>query len=310
MQATPPPADTSRVSQPSGQLLAIVIAVYLLTWWFVFAGAIGGNLTIYQLGLFALCGEGLYFLATSSAGRSLRAWWRARSRGQKVGTGCLLIAFPLWLLVLPFWPAGTLFQGLRQYYQALQQRPGQHLRATWQRLQGRPRSFQAGVGAALLVGITLLALATGVVMANPNAGFLGSGSTSDTTPPATNGNGNGNVALATQQHVELAATSTPAPTATATATPVPTATSVPTATPIPLICTDAGCNPWGYNFSHGSAINNPPGDFCTYFHCIQSFWNQTNGYVEECRDATFSHSGGRSGSCSYHQGDWRPLLQP
>lgn len=31
---------------------------------------------------------------------------------------------------------------------------------------------------------------------------------------------------------------------------------------------------------------------------------------EECQDQTYSHSGGRSGSCSYHGGNWRALLQP
>ena len=77
--------------------------------------------------------------------------------------------------------------------------------------------------------------------------------------------------------------------------------------PPPLICTDAGCSPWGYNFEAGSYIYSPPGNFCSYFNCIPSFWNQTNGYVEECQDATYSHSGGRQGSCSYHGGNWRPL---
>jgi hypothetical protein len=57
----------------------------------------------------------------------------------------------------------------------------------------------------------------------------------------------------------------------------------------------------------GNLIANPPGNFCAYFNCIPSFLNSTKGYVEECQDRTFSHSGGRSGSCSYHGGNWRPL---
>ena len=67
------------------------------------------------------------------------------------------------------------------------------------------------------------------------------------------------------------------------------------------------CNPWGYNFTPGNLIYSPPGDFCGYFPCIPSFWNSTNGYVVECNDGDFSHSGGRSGACSYHGGEMRPL---
>jgi hypothetical protein len=29
--------------------------------------------------------------------------------------------------------------------------------------------------------------------------------------------------------------------------------------------------------------------------------------VDECHDGTYSHSGGRSGACSYHGGELRPL---
>jgi hypothetical protein len=66
-------------------------------------------------------------------------------------------------------------------------------------------------------------------------------------------------------------------------------------------------NPWGYNFTPGYLIYSPPGDFCSYFDCIPSFWNSTNGYVIQCADLMFSHSGGRSGSCSYHGGNYRAL---
>jgi hypothetical protein len=113
-----------------------------------------------------------------------------------------------------------------------------------------------------------------------------------------------------------AATSTPAPTMTPlpTATPAPTATPrpAPTATPKPTCSTDgAPPNPWCYTFAYtGKLIYNPPGAFCDYFNCIPSFWTNTNGYVEECQDGDFSHSGGRSGSCSYHGGNLRPLYQP
>lgn len=69
-------------------------------------------------------------------------------------------------------------------------------------------------------------------------------------------------------------------------------------------------NPWGYNYSCCRLITHPAGRICHYFHCIPSFWHSTRGYVEQCRDGTISHSGGRRGSCSYHGGNSRPLYQP
>lgn len=102
------------------------------------------------------------------------------------------------------------------------------------------------------------------------------------------------------------ATAQPTDTPEPTDTPIPTNTPIPTATPIPLVCTDAGCNPWGYSFEPGNLIYNPPSDFCGYFACIKSFWNGS-GYVVECQDKMYSLSGGNSGACSYHGGEWRPL---
>jgi hypothetical protein len=74
----------------------------------------------------------------------------------------------------------------------------------------------------------------------------------------------------------------------------------------------APANPWGYNFclGGGNVITAPPSNFCSYFPCIPSFWIYTNGYVEECQDGMYSHSGGQPGSCSYHGGNWRALLSP
>ncbi len=69
-------------------------------------------------------------------------------------------------------------------------------------------------------------------------------------------------------------------------------------------------NPWGYNYTCCHLIYKPAGKICKYFHCIGSFWRNTRGYVEQCSDGTISHSGGRSGSCSDHGGNRRPLYQP
>lgn len=43
-------------------------------------------------------------------------------------------------------------------------------------------------------------------------------------------------------------------------------------------------------------------DFCSTHTCIGNFDNG-NGYVVQCADGTWSHSGGESGACSYHGGE-------
>src|SRR6202022_1431590 len=98
-----------------------------------------------------------------------------------------------------------------------------------------------------------------------------------------------------------------------TPTPIPASTLIPAtpapappAPPPPNTC-GAPSNPWGYNFCGGNFIYSPPANFCSYFSCIPSFWKSTNGYVEQCADGMFSHSGGRQGSCSYHGGNRQPL---
>ena len=108
-------------------------------------------------------------------------------------------------------------------------------------------------------------------------------------------------------------TATPMPTPTPTPTPIPTQPPVPTQPPAPQPTqppqqsTGVNGNPWGYDFNPGNYIYNPPTNFCGYFNCITSFWQSTNGYVDECNDGTYSHSGGVSGACSKHGGEMRPL---
>lgn len=100
---------------------------------------------------------------------------------------------------------------------------------------------------------------------------------------------------------------TPTPTAAPVVAPTPTPTPVPVVpTPTPTPCTAVNCNPWGYDFNPGTYITAPPTAFCTYFNCINNFWNGT-GYVVECQDQMYSLSGGKRGACSYHGGEWRPL---
>src|SRR2546421_11666090 len=84
-------------------------------------------------------------------------------------------------------------------------------------------------------------------------------------------------------------------------TSVPThhAIAQPHASPVPR-------NPWGYNFVRGKLIKFPPQKFCNYFKCIKNFV-KGRGYVVECKDATYSKSGGISGVCSGHRGYNRTL---
>jgi hypothetical protein len=61
-------------------------------------------------------------------------------------------------------------------------------------------------------------------------------------------------------------------------------------------------NPYGYNYcGNGSEITSPPSDICTYFRCIDNFWNG-RGYMVECNDTKVSMSGGIEGVCSDNGG--------
>lgn len=121
------------------------------------------------------------------------------------------------------------------------------------------------------------------------------------------------------------------PTKVATASPSPSPSPTPTPSPSPIVVASQGppqppppppppppvpntcgapANPWGYNFCGGKLIYSPPSNFCAYFNCIPSFWKSTNGYVDQCKDGTYSHSGGVQGACSYHGGELRPLYSP
>ena len=110
-------------------------------------------------------------------------------------------------------------------------------------------------------------------------------------------------------------TSTPAPSpspspTTALTAPPTAAPAPPTAAPAPpppACKAQAPGNPYGYDFCPGNLVYSPPRDICSYFNCIPSFWNQTNGYLVECQDGTYSHSGGVRGACSYHGGQLRPV---
>lgn len=106
-------------------------------------------------------------------------------------------------------------------------------------------------------------------------------------------------------------TPTAVPTQPPTPTPVPTQapTPVPTQAPAPTPTTSTGVNgnPWGYNFNPGNLIYSPPSAFCDYFQCVSTFWTATRGYVAECYNGSYTHSGGVSGACSRDGGVEQPL---
>jgi len=101
----------------------------------------------------------------------------------------------------------------------------------------------------------------------------------------------------------VAPTDTPMPSPTATPTPMPTATPTqpivqqPTPTQAPH-CVAVNNNPWCYNFTPGNLIYSPNSGFCGYFKCVSTFWVDTNGYVAECANGSYTHSDGVSGACS------------
>jgi hypothetical protein len=117
-------------------------------------------------------------------------------------------------------------------------------------------------------------------------------------------------ARATPTQSPSRASSAAANSPTTTASPRPTASPATQArsTPAETLC-GAPPNPWGYNFCGGTRISAPPAPFCNYFSCIPNFWNG-RGAVIQCTDLMFSKSGGISGSCSSHRGNYRYLLAP
>jgi hypothetical protein len=95
---------------------------------------------------------------------------------------------------------------------------------------------------------------------------------------------------------------------TAEATPKHTAKPKPKPTP-KADKTHKGIfgNPWGYDFRPGSTISSPPAKFCDYFDCVAGFWDSTTGLVVQCRDGTFTQSGGPQDGCADHRGYRRTL---
>jgi hypothetical protein len=76
------------------------------------------------------------------------------------------------------------------------------------------------------------------------------------------------------------------------------------------ICAGAvGKNPYCYtlNAQKGKLIHKPASGLCRYVSCVSTFWKDTKGYVAECKDGRYSHSGGIRGACSKNKGVKQPL---
>jgi hypothetical protein len=170
---------------------------------------------------------------------------------------------------------------------------------------GQRRPVQVGVGCAGIIGACMLCGVTGAVLSGTNTAANTTDSQASTVASTSTSHGSTTVA-----HKSATATPRPKPTAThvpATATPRP---RPPTATPAPRYPAIGG-NPWDYTLTDtGNILWNPNPAICNYLNCIPSFWDHTNGYVDECSDSTFSHSGGVRGDCSYHGGEVQPVYQP
>ena len=182
-------------------------------------------------------------------------------------------------------------------------------RGLWQRYRGLRRRAQFGVGCGALVGVFFLCMcslvALGSALPPPKAVQTTSSTVTAVITPTTAEQ------LATPTTTTQLATvptetqTPPTPTEEATPTELPSPTPVPpTPTPIPptptavpaaptpiptqppptpipptqapppVQHTGVNGNPWGYDFSSGNYITNPPANFCgQYFSCIASFWN-------------------------------------
>ncbi|MBA2677715.1 MAG: hypothetical protein H0U76_04870 [Ktedonobacteraceae bacterium] len=102
---------------------------------------------------------------------------------------------------------------------------------------------------------------------------------------------------------------TPIPQPTQAPAPQPTQAPAPQPTQAPAT-TGVNGNPWGYDFnSSGTILTAPNAEFCNgkYFRCVTTFWTKTSGYVVQCNNGLFSHSGGVRSACSHDGGEGQAL---
>jgi hypothetical protein len=209
--------------------------------------------------------------------------------------------------------------------------PPPQKKGLWNWYKGQKKWAQTGIGCGtVFLSLLLCVCSLGVINGNQPSSQVASSATAtptqfiSTDAETATSTDAAVVSTVTVNTMSAPATATSAPTPIPpTPTPVPkpptptpippTPTPIPTKSPVPTLAptqppkTGVNGNPWGYDFTPGDLISSPPANFCSYFNCIASFWKSTNGYVDECNDGTFSHSGGVRGACSSHGGEKRPL---
>jgi hypothetical protein len=208
---------------------------------------------------------------------------------------------------------------------------GRRLRKSpgWWGIPGMRRASARAAPFALLVLVYAIPVPLGAYVlthsvhlnsgaSSPPQSGVNVGGPSTSVPTATDTPASTDTPPATPLFTVPAELTTPFPTDTPSPSPSDTPPASPTGAPVPTpppptqpppnLC-GAPPNPWNYNFCGGALISAPPGSFCSYFNCIASFWTSTLGYVDQCVDGTYSHSGGRKGACSSHGGERQPLYQ-
>jgi hypothetical protein len=161
----------------------------------------------------------------------------------------------------------------------------------------RSRNTKIGLGCGTIIAALLLCICAASAYGSANV------ATTLTPTPTT-----GNVTILNSPTVNIPTdTPTLAPTPTQKPTPIPTLKPSPKPQPTQPACQAVNNNPWCYNFNPGNLIYNPPSAFCDYFTCVSTFWTATSGYVAECAEEHYTHSGGVRGACSHNGGVLRPL---
>ncbi|MGC5020342.1 hypothetical protein [Micromonospora sp. DT47] len=109
---------------------------------------------------------------------------------------------------------------------------------------------------------------------------------------------------------------TPRPVGPDAVRPIPTpgsvepapATAASPVVPIPVPADRCGApeNGYGYNYCGGSLVHEPAPDVCSYFVCVEGFW-EGRGYLTVCEDGRVGMVGGRAGTCPERGGRKEPV---
>jgi hypothetical protein len=165
----------------------------------------------------------------------------------------------------------------------------------WYRRQWGKNKVLTGIITLVVVLLLCGAVSNGIAHSSQNSTI-----TDSTTPTATQ---------IAQNHIvpTSAPRATAKPTATPTPTPIPPTptpeqvqpTSVPTQAPAPTCdMYEAGGVCYDTNSAGGSPVTVTPAGFCSAYPCVTDFSTANRGYIVECGNGKWSHSGGITGVCS------------